>query len=136
MNGRAFRRDEHGAALVETAIVLSLFVALVFGIIEFGYAWYVRNSIATAAREGARWAIVRGSQSGRAANATAIAAHVETLIPFRQPGAVSVTVTPPGGPGAPGTVVQVVVHYNYQPLIGAWTTARTWSDTSRMVVSY
>jgi len=55
---RASRRDkvgrEDGAAAVEFAIVATLFFMLVFGIIDFGFAFHSWNNAANAAREGAR----------------------------------------------------------------------------------
>ena len=53
-----FRR---GAAAVELALVLSLFIAMVFGIIEFSRAMMVNQVITNAAREGARRAVIPGS---------------------------------------------------------------------------
>jgi Flp pilus assembly protein TadG len=47
-------RGEDGAAAVEFAIVASLFFMLVFGIIDFGFAFHSWNNAANAAREGAR----------------------------------------------------------------------------------
>ncbi|MGZ5297930.1 MAG: TadE/TadG family type IV pilus assembly protein, partial [Actinomycetota bacterium] len=47
-----------GAAAVEFAIVASLFFMLVFGIIDFGFAFHSWNNAANAAREGARKAAV------------------------------------------------------------------------------
>jgi Flp pilus assembly protein TadG len=57
---RAARREE-GGTLVEMALVLSILFAMIFGIVEFSYALYAYNYVADAAREGARWAIVRGN---------------------------------------------------------------------------
>jgi Flp pilus assembly protein TadG len=55
---RASRRGkvgrEDGAAAVEFAIVATLFFMLVFGIIDFGFAFHSWNNAANAAREGAR----------------------------------------------------------------------------------
>ena len=51
-------RREDGAAAVEFAIVASLFFMLVFGIIDFGFAFHSWNNAANAAREGARVAAV------------------------------------------------------------------------------
>ena len=51
-------RREEGAAAVEFAIVASLFFMLVFGIIDFGFAFHSWNNAANAAREGARKAAV------------------------------------------------------------------------------
>ena len=47
-------RREEGAAAVEFAIVATLFFMLVFGIIDFGFAFHSWNNTANAAREGAR----------------------------------------------------------------------------------
>lgn len=56
-------RDDvrRGAALVEMAIVLPIFVTLLLGMIEFGRALMVGQLVTNAAREGARAAIVDGS---------------------------------------------------------------------------
>jgi Flp pilus assembly protein TadG len=51
-------RREEGAAAVEFAIVATLFFMLVFGIIDFGFAFHSWNNAANAAREGARRAAV------------------------------------------------------------------------------
>ncbi|MGA8043326.1 MAG: TadE/TadG family type IV pilus assembly protein [Terracidiphilus sp.] len=52
---------EDGNAIVEMAIGISLFLMILIGIIEMGLALYTYNYISDAAREGSRWAIVRGS---------------------------------------------------------------------------
>lgn len=46
--------NENGATLVEFAIILPLFIILIFGIIEFGLVLYNKGIITRAAREGAR----------------------------------------------------------------------------------
>jgi Flp pilus assembly protein TadG len=51
-------RDERGAAAVEFAIVATIFFMLVFGIIDFGFAFHSWNNAVNAAREGARLAAV------------------------------------------------------------------------------
>jgi hypothetical protein len=50
-----------GTALVETALVLPIFMLIVLGIVEFGRAFMVANLLAEAARHGVRTAIVPGS---------------------------------------------------------------------------
>ncbi len=56
---RLFRRDrEKGAAAVEFAIVLPLFLLLVFGIMEAGWFFAQQVEVRNAAREGARLAVV------------------------------------------------------------------------------
>lgn len=50
-----------GAALVETALVLPIFMMILVGIVEFGRAFMVANMLAESARHGARIAIVPGA---------------------------------------------------------------------------
>ena len=55
-----------GQALVEFALTIPLLLLLVFGLIDLGRAVYVSNSLAEAARDGARY----GSVQARSYNAT------------------------------------------------------------------
>jgi Flp pilus assembly protein TadG len=64
---RRLRRDDDGAALVEFALVLSLLVMLVFGIIEFGRAYNAQVTLTQATREGVRVLAITGDQSAAAA---------------------------------------------------------------------
>jgi Flp pilus assembly pilin Flp len=57
---RRFRREE-GAAAVEFALILTVLVVILFGIIEFGRAYSSLEIYVSAAREGARVAAVRGT---------------------------------------------------------------------------
>lgn len=52
-NGRAFHSD-FGVAAVEFALILPLFLILVFSLIDFGRIFFVQVSITSASREGAR----------------------------------------------------------------------------------
>jgi len=52
------RRDQQGAAAVEFALLLPLLVLLLFGMIEFGFAFNSRIQATNAAREAARRAVV------------------------------------------------------------------------------
>ena len=54
-------RNSEGQTLVETAIGLAILFTLVFGIVEMGLAFYTYNFVSESAREGARYAMVRGS---------------------------------------------------------------------------
>jgi Flp pilus assembly protein TadG len=55
--------NRKGQALVETALVISLFMALLFGIIEFGRAWFYSNHLNNSVRAAARYGAVLGSSS-------------------------------------------------------------------------
>ena len=54
------RHASRGQALLEFALVLPLFLIMLMGIIDIGRAVWAQNSLAAAAREGARFAIVHG----------------------------------------------------------------------------
>lgn len=58
---RGFDRDERAQALVEFALVLPVFLLLVTGIFDVGRAVWQENTLAYAAREGTRYAIVHGA---------------------------------------------------------------------------
>jgi hypothetical protein len=48
-------RSERGGIAVEFAIVFPVVMLLVFGVIDFGHAWYMRHLMSDASREGARY---------------------------------------------------------------------------------
>lgn len=66
--GRGCLRDEQGATTVELALVAPLVFLLLFGIIEFGIAAYQWSMVTEGARLGARYAMVRGDESGYPTN--------------------------------------------------------------------
>lgn len=51
-------RGDSGISTVEMALVLPLFLLLVFGMIQFGLGWFYKQTVTNAAREGARMGIV------------------------------------------------------------------------------
>lgn len=55
--------SDSGASIVEFAVAASIYFSLFFGVIEFCMAVYAYNFVSEAAREGSRYAVVRGSQS-------------------------------------------------------------------------
>jgi Flp pilus assembly protein TadG len=115
-------RDDDGAALVEFAIVLSLLVMLVFGIVEFGRAYNAQITLTHATREGVRvLAITQDSAAARAATAGA----ATTLDPSK--------LTISTAECSPGYPTQVVASYPFFlsiPLVGERTL--TLSSTAVM----
>ena len=47
-----------GMATVEFAIILSVFLMMLLGIIEFGYDWYLKHALTNASRDGARYGVM------------------------------------------------------------------------------
>ncbi len=103
---RKFHRDTRGAALMEFAIVATVFLTLVFGIIEFGRLLWTHNALKSAAQQGARYATLRKSD---AASITA----VKNVVVYGDP-------NPPGGaqPSIPGLTTSKVnvTHANFNGL--------------------
>jgi Flp pilus assembly protein TadG len=60
---RKLGKDQEGAAAVEFALVATVLLLIVFGIIEFGIWLSQYEAMASAAREGARIAAVRGDST-------------------------------------------------------------------------
>jgi Flp pilus assembly protein TadG len=56
-------RREDGAAAVEFALIVGLLAILVFGLLEYGLAFWQVQNLRSAAREGARVAAVRGNDA-------------------------------------------------------------------------
>ena len=66
MNGRdwpALVRNRRGQALAEFAIVLPLILMFIAAILEFGRAWNIKQAVTDAAREGARYTVVRNTMT-------------------------------------------------------------------------
>jgi Flp pilus assembly protein TadG len=49
-------RGERGAVAVEFALIAPVLLILVFGIIDFGHAYFMKHNLQNACREGARYA--------------------------------------------------------------------------------
>jgi Flp pilus assembly protein TadG len=124
--------DEAGAAVAEFAIVSVVVLLLVIGSIEFGLAMWQRNTTASDARDGARYAIVRGANSGHIATQDSVANYVKNRTSLDTAAVrVHVSWTPDN---KPGSVVVVSVAHSV-PRQGLVVPARTDSATSRMTIT-
>jgi Flp pilus assembly protein TadG len=102
MSVRSKVRQEDGAAAVEFALVVGLLAVLVFGLLEYGLAFWQVQNLRAATREGARVAAVRGS--GADIENAMIAASAGSLS-----GSVDYTVSPTVGCTADTKGQQVTV---------------------------
>lgn len=75
MGGSRRFRGNRGSAMVEFAIVLPIFLFVIWCVVDFARAFYTQNSLASAVREGARYAAVT-KDPGAAATLTAVRAKV------------------------------------------------------------
>src|SRR5690349_2782485 len=79
VRGRA-ERSERGAALVEAALIIPVILLLVFGAIEYGFAFKDAAAVSGAARSGARIASAEPKDPGMAQDAaTAVATALQNF---------------------------------------------------------
>jgi len=71
---RRTRRNQSGAAAVEFALVVGLFIFILYGLIDFGMILSTKQRITNAAAEGARAAV------GQTSSATAISAATARVL--------------------------------------------------------
>ena len=103
-----------GTAAVEFSLLLPLLLLLVFGIIELGQAWYARQMMVNASREGARMGVLYSSTGITNQD---VESHVNNLLTeagFSFP----IQVDCEGAEGSPGDLVtvQVTTEYPFQVL--------------------
>lgn len=116
------RRRQRGQSLVEFALMAPLLMLLVLATIDGARAVFAYNTIANAAREGARYGIVHGAASsnpiGPGVNEAELVTHVEQFTRSFPAPDVAVTPTWPQGSNGDGSPVAVRVTYQYRPLFG------------------
>jgi Flp pilus assembly protein TadG len=107
------RRDASGSAVVDFVLVLLVLVPLFLGIIQVALVLHVRNTLTSAASEGARYAatVDRPIEAGVARTRQQIAGAIAARF------ASDVTARPVQVRGAPGVRVDVVAEV---PPLGLW----------------
>jgi Flp pilus assembly protein TadG len=151
-------RSEYGSTLVETALSLVILLTVALGVMEMSLALYTYHFVSDAAREGTRFAIVRGSScatnAGLASACPATQADIQSYVrglgfPGIDPSLMTVTTTAylayPTGTVctaafltcmSPGNQVKVTVRYQFPlsiPFIPASTLSM--SSSSQMVIA-
>src|SRR5712692_10489456 len=94
MNRKRSANSRRGSALMETAIVFTVFALMLIGAFDFGQFLFIHQALTERARGAARWGVVNNP-----ANVTA----VQNMVLYNQPGA-----PPPGTPGYFGLTTDMV----------------------------
>jgi Flp pilus assembly protein TadG len=102
--------------MIEVTLILMPLLVLIFGAITFSYSVFAYNNVHWIARQGTRWAAVRGSSSGNVATAEEIEAYARTQSVGLSHANLTVdaSFSPNNNPG--GTVT-IVVDYTVSPVI-------------------
>ncbi len=99
---------QRGAAIAEFGLVFPIFLLMVVGTIEVGRGIWTYNTLAHAARQGARFAMIHGSQSPTTAEE--VRTVVRNAAVGLNPSQIAVTTTWPDGV-ARGNEVRIAVRY-------------------------
>jgi Flp pilus assembly protein TadG len=125
-----------GQAIVEFALVATVFFILLFGIIEFSRLMLMYHHVGNVAREGSRYAIVHGFDSGVNATAADIENYVKSISPV-DPNNLTVTTTWENPNHEPKTWVKVQVNYDFKFIVPIlYNSNIPLVGTSQMVISY
>jgi Flp pilus assembly protein TadG len=111
--------DEEGSSLVEFALTMPILVTFFFGLIQVCLASYTHQVISETAREGTRYAMVRGSTCVTGNGSTSCTATTATVNSYAATnvwpniggGTLGINTTYPDGNENPGSRVQVNVSY-------------------------
>jgi Flp pilus assembly protein TadG len=121
-----------GQSIVEFALVGPLFLLMVFGTIEGGRLIWTNHELVNGTREGARLAMVGGSEAQTQATNAAVRQRILDRTTALNPG--QLTVTTSGLGGAPGATVTVQSTYQFQPIVGMLLGIGTINLTARSSV--
>jgi Flp pilus assembly protein TadG len=110
--------EDDGQSMVEFAVTLPVLFTLIFCFMEMCLAFYTHNMISELAREGTRYAMVRGSSCLTSASSScqATASQVNTFVsavgfPNLGGGTITPVTTYPDGNAAIGSRVQISITY-------------------------
>jgi len=131
--------DTEGVAAVEFAIILTVFLAIVMGILEFGYDWYLRNALANASREGCRYGVMyRTDAANNWVNPSSLPAGqtiqdvVNNYLNPILPAGTTVTTTVTGAGYTATNDINPVTNVA-NPLTVTVTTHKTWSALGNLI---
>jgi len=112
----ALGRRHPAQAMAEFALVLTPCLTLFFGVINFALALYSYDFVCYSAQQAVRYATVHGSTATTVASSTDVHNYVNALVVgVLKTSAMTVTTT--WAPdNKPGSLVTVVVSYNFPPL--------------------
>ncbi len=110
-------RVRRGGAAVEFALVLPILLALLFGIMEYGWMFLQNLSVVAAVREGARLGVTYAAEDTPTPDAAAAARTEAALTAYGfPPGSATITTTYAGA--SPEETLTVTAQMPYAPLIG------------------
>lgn len=127
-----------GSASAEFASTIVVFLLVALGIVETARAIQVYEQITNAAREGTRYAVVRGPNSPSPASSSDVQNYVLSKATGLDPNAMTVSVSWPtdaSNPDLQDVVIDVTYPFSFSPHISLLPSASfNFSTESRMVI--
>ena len=118
--------------MLESALVFTVFMVMVFGIMDWGRMMLANNFVSYAAREATRYASVHGTASGHSCTSTDLTNLVNGAAVGLDTS--KITVTPTWSPNHnAGSTVSVTVQYAFTP-IAPYVPTATLKAASQMVI--
>ena len=138
------RAPRRGAAMVETAIVISVLLTLVFGMLDLGIAVFQRTSVAHVAREAARIASIHGdlapsqwgptTYSGPASGNDDIINAIKPSLGALDPQQTTIKLEWPDGNATPESRICATVTSFHQPFLTFLFGSGTWTLSASTTV--
>lgn len=131
------RRRQRGNAMVETALMILPFFAMLLALIDFSYAFFMRTTLQNAVRTGIRYAVTWQTMSGKCYKASVKESvrlaslgfikttNVDTYVKVRYFDPISLGEV---ASNAPGNIVEVTVeNYQWNWMGPIWRTAAPYT---------
>ena len=136
---RAFVRNQDGSVILETALMITVLLMLIFGMVDFGRVMYTSNSLISAARDGARIGAVQST-----VNTTNIKATVRSRFNSYTFGGdnltdADITVTDNSALSPPSIRVQIAYTFKWITPVArlmGWTSGSTYTSTLHAQAEY
>jgi Flp pilus assembly protein TadG len=141
-NSKRNMRDEQGATLVEFALVLTLVLVMIFGLLDVSRLLLVYATTANAASAGLRYAVTHGAgrtigASGPAADPAAVIGVIQgySTIGTLETALMTNHVNYLDGTNTVGSRVQVIVSYPYTPMVALYPLTVTVGSTTQGTIT-
>ena len=135
-NGRRRRQfGLSGQGLSEFALLAPVAMLVLFCVVQAGQMIYAYSFVSYAARLGARYAGVHGSDSSSPFSSTSVTSYIQGLSSGLKTSSLSATATSSPN-NSPGSTASVTVTYTYQPVRPFSQTTISLSSTAKTTISY
>ena len=127
------RTRQSGGAAIEFALILPVFIALLSGVLDFGWVFFQQTNLQAAVREGARLGVMKATTATPDPRATATT-RVGTALTEYKFATAGRTVAAAYSGASPNLLLSVKATVPFQPLIGLAPTPATLTSSLTMLV--